>query len=327
MNRIPSQVEPDATVARSRTTPISTYIGDFLIAAEGGTHVRRPLTKLTLNAYRKALRELDALLGSPTLATFTLERVAAVVTEKRRTSASNARLIAAVAKSFSRWLHRAGYAKTHVLDQLAVPAFNARRRGFTDAELRTILRALTTLPNRTRKRDRALVLFALGSGCRSNELRTLTIGDVHIAKPLADSWAQIRWDNAKSKRGRQVRIAEDAAAAIHDYIAADRLETEPGAPLFLSEEGARYSYDGWGNMWSRIADRLEEFGVKDFGAHRCRHEWATLGARAKMTQAELEQEGGWERGSKVPAAYIDEIPFEEMQKRASPMTAFLRRAS
>ena len=42
--------------------------------------------------------------------------------------------------------------------------------------------------------------------------------------------------------------------------------------------------------------------------------------------AEMCQEGGWERGSKVPSKYIDEIPFEEMQRRASPMTAFLRKA-
>jgi hypothetical protein len=51
-----------------------------------------------------------------------------------------------------------------------------------------------------------------------------------------------------------------------------------------------------------------------------------MGARTGMTHAEMGQEGGWERGSKVPSKYIDEIPFEELQRRASPMTAFLRKA-
>ncbi|MDP9246347.1 MAG: hypothetical protein M3O64_06800, partial [Chloroflexota bacterium] len=127
-----------------------------------------------------------------------------------------------------------------------------------------------------------------------------------------------------SKQERKVRVAEDAAAAIHAYVASDRLEVE--GSLFLTEEAKQYTYDGWGKYFGRIADALEAHGVKGFGAHKCRHQWATMGARTGMTHAEMCQEGGWERGSKVPSKYIDEIPFEEMQRRASPMTAFLRKA-
>lgn len=312
-----NRIETD--VARTPRTALATYIDDYRVAIDA------KLSPRTVICYQKALRELDVLLDHPCLAEFTLEAVERVVATKRKSSPSNARLIAAVSKAFSRWLHRKRHTTTHLLDTLGVPAFNGRRRAFSDAEFRAIRRALDVLPNRTRKRDRALVLFAMGSGLRSNELRTLDVEDLHIERPLTQSWALVRWETSKSKSSRQVRIAEDAAAAMHDYLASDRLDG-PG-PVFQTEAGRPFTYDGWGKMWSRIADAMESNGIKHFGAHRCRHQWATMGARTGQSQAEMCQEGGWERGSKVPSRYIDEIPFDEMQRRASPMSAFLRKAS
>lgn len=313
------------SVARTATTPLADYIADYLIACEAGSAMKRPLTERTVATYGKSLTHLDRLMGHPTLAEFTEVTVSRAISEKRKTSASNAALTARVVKAFSRWLFRRRHTDTHRLDDLGVPTFNGRRRGYTDEELRSILDALNWLPNRTRNRDRAMVLLAIGSGLRSNEMRTLNIEDVHIEKPLSNSWALIRWNTTKTQRERRVRIADDAAVAIHEYIAADRIDRE--GPLFLSEHGRPYSYQGWGSTWGRIADRLRDLGVKSFGAHRCRHEWASLAARSRMTQPELEQEGGWQRGSKVPAGYIDEIPFEEIQRRPSPLTALLRRVS
>lgn len=304
---------------RNQQTRLSVLVDDYRIACEAHLRPR------TVVCYMKALRELTALTGDPLLKDFTVETVAPVISAKRKVSASNARLIAAVAKTFSSYLFRVKVTKQNRLESLGVPSFHGRRQAFSDSEFRTILSALNRLPNRTRKRDKALVLLAIGSGLRSNEIRTLELADVHIAKPISDSWAYVRWDTSKSDRDRKVRVAEDAAAAIHDYIASDR--PERAGLAFLTEEGKDYSYEGWQKMWGRIADRLEAQGVQDFGAHKCRHEWATLGARSRMTQAEMCQEGGWARGSRVPAKYIDEIPFEEMQKRASPMTAFLRRTA
>jgi integrase len=305
-------------MARSSKTPLSVLVEDYRVACEAHLRPR------TVACYMKALRELVVLLDDPPLGSFTVGTVAPIITRKRAVSASNARLIAAVAKAFSHWLYRSRLTPAHALETLGVPAFNGRRRAFTDIEFKTILRALQALPNRTRKRDRALVLLAMGSGLRSNEIRNLKIDDVHIGRPISESWALIRWDTTKSKQERKVRIAEDAAAAIHAYVASDRLEVD--GSLFLTEEAKQYTYDGWGKYFGRIADALEGHGVKGFGAHKCRHQWATMGARTGMTHAEMCQEGGWERGSKVPSKYIDEIPFEEMQRRASPMTAFLRKA-
>lgn len=312
-------------MARTPTTALSAYLRDFLIACEAGSAMRRPLSETSIICYRKVLNELDALMGRPTLAGFTEAQVTPIISAKHKKSKSNARLMAAVAKSFSTWLHRKHYTTDKRLADLGVPVFNGRRQAFSDKELVQIQTALTMLPNRTRRRDRALVLFCLGSGLRSNEARLVALADMHIERPLAKSWVFIRWDHTKSKRQRSVRVAEEAAAAIHEYIAADRPDVD--GPLFLSEEGKPYSYEGWQKMFGRIADKLEEFGVKDFGAHRLRHQWATLGARSGMTQAELEQEGGWERGSRVPSRYINEIPFDEIQKRPSPLTQFMRRAS
>lgn len=92
-----------------------------------------------------------------------------------------------------------------------------------------------------------------------------------------------------------------------------------------SREGREEDRDDSDHLFAHIANRLESAGVQDFGAHRCRHQWATLGARDGMTHYELCAEGGWKRGSRVPAQYVEEIPFEDLQRRTSPLTAFLRR--
>ncbi len=263
--------------------------------------------------------------AGPCLADFTLDAVARVIARKRQTSASNARLIAAVAKVFSKWLYLTKLTDTHRLETLGVPAFNGRRTAFTDAEFSAILKAINALPNRTRKRDKALVLLAMGSGLRSNEIRTLHPNDLHLERPLSDSWALIRWDTTKSQHERKVRIAQDAAAAIHDYIASARPETD--GPTFLTEHAQPYSYFGWTKRIGPIADRLEAQGIHGFTAHRARHQWATMAARTGSTQPELCQEGGWNRGSKVPSVYIDELRFEDIQRKPSPMTAYLRRTA
>lgn len=310
---------------RGPSTKLAVLIDDYEKAAEAGTYMARPLSPHTIRGYGKALRELDRLLGSPALSALTLEAVSPLIVAKSKQSKSSARLSAAVAKTFSTWLHKAGRTPTNTLRELGVPKFHGRRRAFSDPEFKAVLRGLRSLPNKTRKRDLATVLLAIGSGLRSNEIRMLTLADTHITKPLSDSWAYIRWDTTKSQYERRVRIAEDAAAAIHDYIASDRDDKD--GPLFLRSDGQPFTYEGWGKMFGRIGDALEKQGVKRFGAHLCRHEWATLGARAGMTQPELCQEGGWARGSRVPSVYIDEIPFEELQRKPSPMTAYLRRAS
>ncbi len=306
----------DTDVARTPETRLVVYIDDFLVAIETNRSPR------TIACYRKALRELDSGIGHPTLAGLVETSVAKFVSDKRKTSPSNARLIASVSKSFSRWLYTRKHTAEHRLDTLGVPKFNGRRHAFTDAELKRVLMALEDLPNRTRKRDKALVLLAMGSGMRSNEIRQLAIADTHIVKPLHESWAYVRWDTSKSQAERKVRMDEGAAAAIHDYIASDRPDKD--GPLFLNSHGEPFTYMGWGKMFGDIGDRLEKMGIKGFGAHKLRHQWATLMARDGASQALLTQEGGWSRGSKVPAVYIDEMPFEEIQRRPSPLTSYRR---
>ena len=174
-----------------------------------------------------------------------------VITKKRKTSPSHARLLASIAKAFGAWMAATGLTPENPVKDLGVPRFNGRRRAFSDIEFRKLLGALRDLPRITRKRAIAAVLLAVGSGLRSNEMRQLTMADTHIVTPLSGSWAYIRWDTTKSQYERRVRIAEDAAAAIHDYIASDRPET-PG-PLFLNSHGEPFTYSGWAKMWEGSA--------------------------------------------------------------------------
>src|SRR3990167_8235134 len=99
-----SQIEADVT--RTPTTPLAAYISDYLIACEAGSAMKRPLSARTIACYRKAMRELDHLMGGADLSGFTEARVASIISAKRKTSASNARLLAAVSKAFSTWLYR-----------------------------------------------------------------------------------------------------------------------------------------------------------------------------------------------------------------------------
>jgi len=87
-------------MARSSKTPLSVLVEDYRVACEAHLRPR------TVVCYMKALRELVVLLDDPPLGSFTVETVAPVIARKRAVSASNARLIAAVAKAFSHWLYR-----------------------------------------------------------------------------------------------------------------------------------------------------------------------------------------------------------------------------
>lgn len=311
-------------MARSPKTPLAVIVEDYLVA------ISARLEPATVNGYRKSLMELDALMGHPALEEFTLDNVARVIARKRKKSASAARLMAATARAFSskyllaeRIWHDNGHS---ILANLGVPKFNGRREPFTDTEFETIRKALNAFPNSTRYRDRAVTLLAMGCGLRAKEIRELDIANVHIERPLSDSWLQVEWQTSKGKHSRKVRIDPIVAAAIHAYIVNERVEKD--GTLFLARGDKPFREWGFQRYTGRISDALERYGIHGWGAHRSRHQWATDNARLGLTESELALEGGWAEGSPVPRHYVHtaRFNFADLQRKPTAMSGLRRSA-
>ena len=95
----------------------------------------------------------------------------------------------------------------------------------TPDEERRLLRAATV-------RNRAIILFALRSGVRVEELCSLNVGLVDLAS------GAVQVINGKGQKSRITYIDAQARKALRLYLAS-RGELPNDAPLFISERGAR----------------------------------------------------------------------------------------
>jgi integrase len=309
-------------MARDGNTRLRVAIEDFSIVRAAR------LSPHTLHGYLKTLRELCRIMGDPRIKDLTVQTVAPVISDKRKTSPSAARLMAATIKAFASWLATAGYVSDQgrsVLEQLGTPKFNGRREAFSDADFDKIRKALNALEAKSRLRSRALILLMMGSGLRANEARLLQNENVHIERPIDLSWALVTWDTSKGAESRRVRIDPQAASAIHQYRSSERREID-GA-LFLTEEGKPFTYSGMQSYAARLTDHMEKHGVQNFMFHRLRHQWATMSARTGATEWELAAEGGWQRGSKVPAHYVDGVRFEDLLRKPTALSLLTKRVA
>lgn len=51
-----------------------------------------------------------------------------------------------------------------------------------------------------------------------HELRELRLADIHIERPIDDSYIFVRAETSKSRESRKVRLDRLAAQAVHEYI-------------------------------------------------------------------------------------------------------------
>lgn len=310
---------------RGPTTPLAELIESFRVNNEA------KLTPRTLLGYLQTLRAFDRHQGGPSLADLTPEAVNRYVAQKMRTHPPAARLAAATLRAFASWLHTTGITPSsdgrHVLAGVPIPRVDRERTPFTDREYELVLRTLASASHRTRARDRALVLTLLATGLRLNELRELCLPDVHIERPLERSYLVVREETSKrtaNKGDREVRLDPIAATALHNYITGWRPPARPDGPVFLTEGGKPFTYEGFKSYMARISDHLESAGVRDFMAHRCRHFWATTAHRAGSTETDLAQEGGWVNGSPVIKRYTKHRPFAELQRKPTGLSFLAR---
>lgn len=315
----------EGDLMRGPSTPLAELIESFRVNNEAR------LTTRTLLGYMQTLHAFDRHQGNPRLADLTPEAVNRYIADKMRTHPPAARLAAATLRAFASWLLAAGITPTtdgrHILATVRIPRVDRERSPFTDREYELVLKTLATASHRTRARDRALVITLLATGLRLNELRELRLPDVHIERPLERSYLVVREETSKrtANRGdREVRLDPIAATAVHNYARDWRPTTLPEGPLFLTEGGKPFTYEGFKSYMARISDHLETAGVRDFMAHRCRHFWATSTHRAGSTETDLAQEGGWVNGSPVIKRYTKHRPFAELQRKPTALSYLAR---
>lgn len=131
-----------------------------------------------------------------------------------------------------------------------------------------------------------VVLFAVSTGMRADEVLSLTWSQVDVARRHA--W--VTHSRAKSKRARAVPLNTDALAVIerrrgiHKTLVFTRAARSGRDIAKISQVDAR--------MFERACRTV---GITDFHFHDLRHTWASWHVQAGMPLMVLKELGGWER--------------------------------
>ena len=136
---------------------------------------------------------------------------------------------------------------------------------FTAAEVQQLIKATHT------RRDRAIVLCLLDTGCRVGEFTAWRVDDID----LDAGKVTIRRETAKSRSQRSVFIGQHARAALAEYIE----EARPVDRLWLKTDRRPLQVTGMKQTLTRIAKRAN---VQPARAHRYRRTALTFMLRDGM---------------------------------------------
>lgn len=141
------------------------------------------------------------------------------------------------------------------------------------------------------KRDIALLMMLLTSGCRASELIGLQLADVTVRTRRA-------LVHGKGRQDRLVAYTSETALALDRYIRARRLHKAASATtaLWLSQRGTALTYWGLDNMVER---RALLAGLDTVHAHQWRHLWARTFLRDSGNRDALKMLGGWKSDEMV----------------------------
>lgn len=131
----------------------------------------------------------------------------------------------------------------------------------------------------TDRRDSAVLLVVLDTGCRASELLGLNAGDVD----LANGTVLVR--HGKGGRVRTVCLGRTARRAVKAYLRM-REGLQPAEPLFATGEGTRLRYEGLRDIVRR---RAEQAGVPAPTLHAFRRGFALACLRNGMDVFSLQR--------------------------------------
>lgn len=282
---------------------------------------RHELRPLTLTHYRRCLERCVRFLGAEAcLRDLTLDRangyVASLANRKYL-----ARADAAVLRTFTRWLVRVGFIESDPLAPLSLPRVPKRRpRPLPDAIVPLIVEVAGQ--SRTGARDRAIVLVALSTGARPNELRQLLWPD---DVDLRLGFIRIRPETTKTAQGaREIPLDPQATAAVDEYVQDYRLPLN--GPLFQRVDGRPFSYFGFLSIFSRLSEALKARGFEGFTAYRQRHTGITNFVRAGYTMLVVQQLAGHADPS-TTKGYFGGVSMAELKRLPSAFSQTYGRVS
>ncbi len=299
-------------------TAIAWYVADYEVEPT------------TMQSYRSHLGNFAAWLAATdrpvTLASIEPEIVEAYL---RTTQNQHTRMNKCIAlKSFARYLAKKQlwYTGTKeqrgsVLQEIQQPKPSpSGMPGYSDDELRGMLRAVDRGPNRLR--NKAVIAVEL-HGFRSKEVRLMLKRNVVMAKAREVQGEFIIDSEARTKKGtggvRNVPMEPFAKEAILAYLRMERPDYRgrpEDEPLFLTDDGAAYAASGWHSMAQRLRRWCAEEGIP-FKQHRLR-----------PTRTRQLHEAGWEDSAIMEALgwksiamlrrYLGKIPVSRL--KTYPMT-------
>ncbi len=223
--------------SRSRPSPRAVDL-DVTAAAEeylGWLQVEANRSPNTVRAYRGELRRFAGFLAARghSLRMNELDRedlraYQRHLAEHLPSPASRARALVAI-RSWLRWLAHEELVEVDLSNAVTLPRLEQRLpRPLPPEELARLLRSL---PSETplEKRDRALVLFLISTGCRISEALRLNRTDI----PREGNRLVVTGKGAKQ---RTVYLTADARSALDDYL---QSREDPSLALFINYDRSR----------------------------------------------------------------------------------------
>lgn len=212
---------------------------------------------------------------------------------------------------FAEWLVEANILSVNPLAGVKVPPQpNTRRKPFKDVDVPLIIR--TAEQSGCGERDVAIVVLALATGLRLNELRSIQWPDDF---DIRRGFVYVRDRAAKTEAAvRTVPVDPKAIVFVESYVADHRPSQQPG-PLFLNRHGEPLTYYGFSAIFRRLRAHLP--AEVDFKIHRTRNTAITNWLRAGTDLYTTMHLAG-HKSPKVTERYAGGFSDEELARLARP---------
>ena len=181
----------------------------------------------------------------------------------RRLSPTTVKHHWAVPSTLFSWATREEIVQRNIMDLVPKPkAPKPLKVGFTQDEIKRLLRAIDAKSTARASRDRAILLFLLDTGCRISETTGCRRPDVDLSLGRAKV-------SGKGAKERFVYVGQEAKKAIWRYVSMHRPEPLPNHDLlFLTHEGRPMTRPALRSLLRRLGSKAE---VPNVHAHRFRH--------------------------------------------------------
>ena len=245
---------------------VTQAIDSFLLDCQA-----RNLRPASLKTYARQLHSFGEFAATADVAT--VDRIGAQLVRGylaaelgRGLSPNSVRTTARCLRVFLNFIVTEGVLSDSPMRTLRMPRGETRRPDvFTVDEVRRLIVAARS------KRDQAVILTLLDTGCRLSEIVSLRIADVDLHAGV------VHVNRTKARRQRTVFVGKTTRTAIEAYLS----ETPATAadPLWRVQKGTGLTIDGMKRLLARVGHRA---GVSPCAAHKYRRTFATWTLRSGM---------------------------------------------